>query len=211
MGRTATDKRARLVAAAVQEFHRKGYAGTSIAEVAKSAGVSAGNVFYFFKTKDDLARAVVDEWCHLLAKYLDALAPLAGWRERVDGFIQQAQVISDMYVTIGCPLAGITRDLRIEGDALRAESGRVYRVQFSWLESQFIDGGFSSKQAMAHTRFLMAGYHGAILLAYAQGDPSLIADEVASLKRWLAALPDRPKQPRKTKRKSRGSRPAGSS
>ena len=190
MGRLATNKRERLVKAAVDQFHRRSYAGTSIAQIAASAGMPAGNVFYFFKAKEDLARAVVDEWCRLLIGYLAALDLLPGYRQRVQGFIEQARAISGMYVTLGCPLAGIARDLRQESPALQAEAGRPHALQFTWLASQFAAGGYPPSRATAHARFLMAGYHGAILLAHAQGDPGLIDDEVASLTAWLQALPE---------------------
>lgn len=188
MGRPATNKRARLVEAAVQLFHQKGYARTSIADVAKTAGMPSGNVFYFFKAKEDLARAVVDDWCRMLAEYLSGYNSHQDYRKRIEKFIENARVISEMYVALGCPLAGLARDLRQEGNALPAEAKRVYALQFEWLTSQFTLGGFSVPQATAHTRFLMAGYHGAILLAHAQGDPSLIAGEVTSLKAWLQSL-----------------------
>ena len=50
MGRPATDKREKLVAAAMDRFHAQGYEGTSLADVAAAAGLSAGNVFYYFRT-----------------------------------------------------------------------------------------------------------------------------------------------------------------
>ncbi len=189
MGRPATDKRARLVAAAVQLFHHKGYARTSIADVAKTARMPAGNVFYFFKAKEDLARAVVDDWCRMLADYLAVHDSQPDYESRIEGFIENACAISGMYVSLGCPLAGLARDLRHEGNALTAEASRVYAVQFEWLIGQFTLGGYSVPEATAHTRLLMAGYHGAILMAHAQGDPTLIADEVAHLKSWLKNLP----------------------
>ena len=188
MGRSASDKRDRLVAAAVQQFHHRGYARTSIADVAQAAGMPAGNVFYYFKAKEDLARAVVDEWCRMLAVYLAALDPLPSAAKRIEAFIDQGQAISAMYVALGCPLAGLARDLRQGAGALQQEAGRVYAVQFEWLTGQFAAAGFPEPQALAHTRFLMAGYHGAILLAHAQGDPSLIDAEVVALKAWLEDL-----------------------
>ena len=160
MGRPATDKRQRLVAAAIEQFHQKGYARTSLADVAKAAGVSAGNIFYYFKTKDDLARAVIDEWCALLTGYLtDLESKTDPWR-RIDGFIQQAHLMRELYVSLGCPLAGLTRDLRRESSEVKDEVGRVYDVQFQWLAAQFAQGGASSAVAKRHSRQLMTSYHG---------------------------------------------------
>jgi AcrR family transcriptional regulator len=148
----------------------------------------AGNVFYYLKANEDLARAVVDEWCRMLAAYLAALDLLPRAMKRIAGFIDQGQTISAMYVALGCPLAGLARDLRQESDTLQTEAGRVYAGQFEWLTGQFEAAGFPRSEAKAHTRFLMAGFHGAILLAHARGDSSLIDDEVVALQSWLGAL-----------------------
>jgi len=188
VGRPATDKRERLVSAAIERFHRKGYARTSLADVAKAAGISTGNVFYYFKAKDDLARAVVDEWCRLLAGYLEALEPERDPWQRLEGFVEQARVMREMYVTLGCPLAGLTRDLRQEGDALKSEVARIYAVQFQWLAAQFQLAGFSPADAEEHSRSLMTRYHGSILLAYAQNEDGMIDREVTSLKTWLREI-----------------------
>ena len=188
MGRLATDKRERLVAAAIERFHHQGYARTSLADVAKTAGMSAGNVFYYFKTKDDLARAVVDEWCRQLSGFMVSFdAEPDAWL-RLTCFVKQARVLREMYVTLGCPLAGLSRDLRRDANGLQSELPRIYAVQYDWIIAQFTELGFPSKEAKAHGRFLMAGFHGAILLAYAQNDETLILSGVASLTTWLRRL-----------------------
>lgn len=188
MGRPSTDKRERLVAAAIERFHRLGYTRTSLADVAKSAGISAGNVFYYFKTKDELARAVIDEWCRLLIGYLTALDPLPSPWRRVGAFIDQADLQRETYVTMGCPLASLTRDLRQENDDLKSEVARIFAVQFDWLAAQFRGAGVSNARASRHARTLMTSYHGAILLAYTQGDAGLITQETARLRKWLSNL-----------------------
>src|SRR6516165_6500617 len=53
-------KRERLVAAAVQLLHQQGIEGTTLADIAHEADVPAGNVYYYFKTKDEVIAAVVD-------------------------------------------------------------------------------------------------------------------------------------------------------
>ena len=85
-------------------------------------------------------------------------------------------------MTLGCPLAGLTRDLREESDALKAGVAKIYSVQFQWLAHQLRLAGLSMAVAKENSRSLMAVYHGSILLAYAQND------EVKSLKKWLREI-----------------------
>ena len=53
------NKRERLVDAADTLFHRKGMSATSLADIAKYADIPIGNVYYYFKTKEELALAAV--------------------------------------------------------------------------------------------------------------------------------------------------------
>ena len=60
-GRKSADVREELLAAAVDLFSEQGVAGTTVAEIAKRAGVTSAMVHYYFKTKDQLLDAVVAE------------------------------------------------------------------------------------------------------------------------------------------------------
>ncbi len=40
-------------------MYRQGATATTLADIAQAADVPLGNVYYYFKTKDDLIRAVV--------------------------------------------------------------------------------------------------------------------------------------------------------
>lgn len=58
--RPQATKRA-LVSAARSLFGERGYAGTSVDEVVRVAGVTKGALYHHFRDKDDLFRAVVEE------------------------------------------------------------------------------------------------------------------------------------------------------
>ncbi len=49
-----TEKQRRVLDAAMEVFAERGFAGTSTSEIASRAGVAAGTVFRFYKTKKDL-------------------------------------------------------------------------------------------------------------------------------------------------------------
>ena len=188
MGRRPTDKRDRLVSAAAERFHRQGYAGTSLADVARAAGLSAGNVFYYFRTKEELAHAVVDAWCDRLAAHLATLDEEPDGWVRLRRYVAGAAERRDGYVSLGCPLAGLARDLPRESEALKADVPRLYAVQRDWVREQFLRLGFTPEEAASHASFLMASFNGAILLAYAQSDDGMIVSGVESLQGWLRQL-----------------------
>ncbi len=59
-----------ITEAAMQEFAEKGYAATRVEEVAKRAGVSKGLLYLYFRTKEDLFKAVIRSF---ISPKLDAL------------------------------------------------------------------------------------------------------------------------------------------
>ena len=52
--RRASDKRERILAAAVKVFAENGYYTAKVAQVAREAGVADGTIYLYFKNKDDL-------------------------------------------------------------------------------------------------------------------------------------------------------------
>ncbi len=59
--RTGTDTAARIVLAARELLMNEGYAQFSMRNVAARAGVHLANVQYYFKTREDLVRALLEE------------------------------------------------------------------------------------------------------------------------------------------------------
>src|SRR5712692_4541142 len=72
MARTHIDKRSQLVSAAVGLAYQNGFGATSLADIAHEAEVPLGNVYYYFKTKDEIGEAIVEL----------RLAELSGQRQR---------------------------------------------------------------------------------------------------------------------------------
>src|SRR5258708_33541635 len=60
MARTHIYKRSRLVNAAVSLAYQNGFRDTSLADIAREAEVPLGNVYYYFKTKDEIGEAIVE-------------------------------------------------------------------------------------------------------------------------------------------------------
>jgi TetR/AcrR family transcriptional regulator len=83
------DTRARILQAALQEFSEEGYAGARTDRIAKRAGVNIALVFYYFKSKDQLYGAVLEQiftdWSHAVAPALEAKGTT---HDRIVGYVQ---------------------------------------------------------------------------------------------------------------------------
>jgi AcrR family transcriptional regulator len=87
-----TERQRRVLAAAVEVFAERGYAGASTAEIAHRAGVAEGTIFKRFKTKKDLLLGAIGPYMielgapGVLTVIDDVLArPDAGVRDLVRG------------------------------------------------------------------------------------------------------------------------------
>ena len=134
-------------AAAADLFHRQGVTSTSLADIAHHAEVPPGNVYYYFRAKNDLVAAVADEWLrrvdHLLCEMESDPDP---WARR-SAFIARAERQRIDYADLGCPVAGRSRDLRQLGGELAAAAGPSYERQLAWIADQFAAGGVASDTA----------------------------------------------------------------
>jgi AcrR family transcriptional regulator len=66
-------KRERLVAGAREVIHQQGVEKTTIADIALAAEVPVGNVYYYYKTKDELVVAAIDSHARDVRAMLESL------------------------------------------------------------------------------------------------------------------------------------------
>ncbi|MET7482762.1 TetR/AcrR family transcriptional regulator [Streptomyces sp. NPDC005538] len=59
----ASRTRRALLTAAAEEFDRRGYAGASLASIARAAGISLGALTFHFSSKQELSTAVREQGC----------------------------------------------------------------------------------------------------------------------------------------------------
>ncbi|HTE51037.1 MAG TPA: TetR/AcrR family transcriptional regulator [Kofleriaceae bacterium] len=78
-----SDKRQAILSAALELFVERGYYGTAVPAVADRAGVGAGTIYRYFKSKEDLVNALYRQCKNLLAMHvLVGIAPQAPPREQ---------------------------------------------------------------------------------------------------------------------------------
>lgn len=176
--------RERLIDAAADLFWLRGYDAASIAEVAAAAGIPAGNVFYHFRTKADLARAVARLFVAEAAASLAEIdrrhsAPEA----RILAFLDLLAAATASRVARGCPIARASRDFPV----MPEEDGpaQVFRTMIGWLSAQLAAAGRDETAARGAARSAIARWQGTIVLAAGFGDPEMLTGELAALKRDL--------------------------
>ena len=78
------DKRDAILRAAIRTFARNGFFGAQVADVARAAGVAAGTVYLYFRSKDDLLVSIFERtMSEAIAEGRAALAGIADPLERL--------------------------------------------------------------------------------------------------------------------------------
>nr|WP_202507012.1 TetR/AcrR family transcriptional regulator [Streptomyces sp. SID1046] len=179
-----------MATAAAQVLHAQGVAQTTLADIAQAAEVPVGNVYYYFKTKDDLVEAAIDAHAENLRAMIAALdelptpadrlkALLAGWVER-----------RELTARYGCPTGTLASELDKRADGLDRSIATVMRALLDWVEQQFRAMGHPDAREPAVA--LIASYQGISLLTNTFRDPDLMTVEARRLEHWIDSLAEGP-------------------
>ncbi len=179
-------KRERLVASAGDLLHRHGVSATTLAQVAVAADVPPGNVYYYFKTKDDLVRAVIDARTDQVRAMLDSLQTRRTPGARLKAPAHQWVEMRDLVARYGCPFGTLAAELDRGDDHLDGVAAKPIGLILDWAENQFRQMGRREARDLAVAFF--AGVQGGALLANAFGDPDIMTSQVRHLERWIDSL-----------------------
>src|ERR1700740_1496758 len=103
MAKLKADTRTRLLQAAVKVTYQYGFGDAAIADIAKEAGIPLGNVYYYFKTKDQIGDAIIEMRVSRFRKLLQELDKADSPKERLCGFVQIKIKNCEALARSGCP------------------------------------------------------------------------------------------------------------
>jgi TetR/AcrR family transcriptional regulator, transcriptional repressor for nem operon len=179
-------KRERLVAAACQVLHEQGVERTTLADIAQAAGVPVGNVYYYFKTKDQLVEAAIHAHGQRLETTLAALDRRRTPQSRLKGIIREWTSQRELIVRYGCPFGSLACELDKRTSGLDRTAADTLGILTGWAEQQFRSMGQRDARDLAIA--LVASYQGIALLTNTFRDPELMAREGRRLERWIDSL-----------------------
>jgi TetR/AcrR family transcriptional regulator, transcriptional repressor for nem operon len=179
-------KRERLVAAACEVLHEQGVEKTTLADIAQAAGVPVGNVYYYFKTKDQLVEAAILAHGQLLETTLAALDRRRTPQSRLKGIIRELTSQRELVARYGCPFGSLASELDKRTNGLDRTAAAMLGILTDWVEQQFRSMGRPDARDLAVA--LVASYQGVALLTNTFRDPELMARQGRRLERWIDSL-----------------------
>jgi AcrR family transcriptional regulator len=185
--RTRPGKRERLVTAAQDLVYRRGVARTTLADIASAADVPVGNVYYYFKTKDDIIGAVVQTQAQQIESTLAELerrhrSPKA----RLKALVRFLAAHADSTSHYGCPHGTLSTELAKQTEEAGSLAGPLMQIQLDWAERQLQAIGRRDAHDLAVE--LLVGYQGSAVLTNALGQPDLMTRQARRLEKWIDTL-----------------------
>lgn len=171
-------------------FYEGGFESTSFAEIAAAVGISRGNFYHHFKTKDAILEAVI------VRRMEGTRAMLDGWqaegegpRECILSFIHMLIANQAKIMAFGCPIGTLSSELAKLDHVAQHRAAEIFGLFRDWLAGQFraLDADDRAETLALH---LLAWSQGVAVMATAFRDESFIRSEVAGIKNWLATLQD---------------------
>jgi AcrR family transcriptional regulator len=187
MSKAAADKRTRLIETAMKLAHRRGFRETSLADIAGAANVPVGNVYYYFKTKDELGEAIVERRLAEFRAFRDELNRLGSPKKRLLAFVDRMHTNKDELARAGCPLGGLCFELHKESRALGKKAAVLFTEPMDWLEKQFRAAGHEKDSRELAVHFFSA-FQGMAAVALGANDPDVVVMEARRLKDWIKTL-----------------------
>lgn len=187
MGKT----RDRIVTVADQLFYQRGFEATSFTDVAGEVGISRGNFYHHFKSKDAILQAVIEK---RQAKTDDMLRQWEAAREtpleRIRCFIRILIENRSLIRHFGCPVGTLTTELSKLNHGSREDAVAIFTQFRNWLATQFRALGQPEERADELALQLVARSQGVAALMTAFPEDGFANREVARMEEWLVAVID---------------------
>jgi AcrR family transcriptional regulator len=167
-------------------MHEQGVHRTTLADVAERADVPLGNVYYYFKSKDELVRAVLEGYREQAGALIAAFERHRSPQARLKALVRNWGDMREEVARHGCPMGSLCAELdKLDGGAERDAAAVMARI-IDWAEDQFRQVGRRDAHDLAVTLF--AGIQGAALLANTFRDPDILTRQGRFLERWIDSV-----------------------
>jgi len=180
------DRRQRLVEGACLVLHQQGVEKTTLADIAQAADVPVGNVYYYFKTKDELVQAAIDAHAQHIQTLLASFDRHRTPKTRLKALLRALTDQRELAARYGCPHGTLCSELNKRDDDLERDAATLMQDLIDWVEQQFRSMGRRDARDLAVA--MIASYQGIMLLTNTFREPELVVREARRLNRWIDSL-----------------------
>lgn len=180
------DKKERLISAAKYLIYRQGYHQTTLADISEKSGISLGNLYYYFKTKEDILYAVAQNQADNFSTLIDDLEGRFPPKERLIEFMKILVAARNKIADYGCPIGSLNQEISKTSEAPLDESLNLVKRYVEWASEQFRHIDRPNADQLGRT--FIAALQGASLLTNSLHDPDVFVEQTESIKVWVESL-----------------------
>lgn len=187
MGTKGSVNRRRIVEAADQLFYSRGYNQTSFSDISDETGIPRGNFYYYFKTKEDILAAVMDQRLSEFQQVLSACEQASEQPlQRLLCLLHFPLQKQDEVLHYGCPIGTLSAELakQQQADISRARLTGVFDLMKNWIEQQLVEMG-QGQRASEIAMNLLAKMQGVIMIANVYNDAVFLQKGIDEIQQWL--------------------------
>jgi TetR/AcrR family transcriptional repressor of nem operon len=199
MGRDGKPTRDKILVESKALVFENGFSGTSIDQILERTGITKGAFFYHFKTKNLLAKALIEEFAKEDISHMNEALEKT---ERLEGdpldrllrFIQEfIDMMSNLKEPLGCLYASYTYEpsqfdqdiLNHISETLLAWRTTMEQLLKDVLEEYDIKGDVDIRSLADHTVVI---FEGAYVVSKALNEPNTTAEQLKHLKNYFRLL-----------------------
>lgn len=144
-----------------------------------------GNLYYYFKTKDEIGEAIVGHHLAQVKTLLQQLDEEDSPARRLHRFIQMTFDNRETVASGGCPIGTFCSELHKDHGALARRAEVLFAEILAWMETQFkaLGRASDSRSLAVH---LLSALQGVSVLAHNFRDPGMVTIETERLQRWIS-------------------------
>ncbi len=168
-----TDTKTKILDLAESLTQERGFAGFSYLDLAETIGIKSASVHYHFKSKDDLAVALVERTHEMHVKaFQDMDSTIKSPKKRLEALIEYFQGYAKNHKFCLCGM------MAAEFYYVTPKAHKLLETYFSdfesWIEQQFKEMGHKNSKNQALS--FLSALEGSLLLARLKRDPKIIKD-----------------------------------
>lgn len=186
--------REQILDAAGRLIHLRGFHNTSVDDILRESGVGKGNLYYYFKSKDELGYAALDRMVERIREevlekvFANGVDP---WT-RLERFLAYPVECAQREGGVGgCPLGNLALEMSDIHEGFRRRLSDAFAQVRSKIEGT-LEEARSQGTLRAETdiprlaHFIIAGFEGAFMMGKLHRDAELVGNVVDELKAHLA-------------------------
>jgi len=180
--------RTEIVECAKRLFYEHGYGRTSFSDIVDAAGVHRGNIYHYFKTKDEILKAVIDRHFDEFRGLLQRCQALhANPKARLVEFVKMIILRKQELIQYGCPIGSLNTELGKDQPDLQQSARALFDLFRDWLAEQMDELGLAG-QAESLALHLLGRAQGIAVVAHVYHDSKFLQRETDQLEAWIGQL-----------------------